>query len=338
MHGRSSAVSRDRQRALALYPDPQSPPDAADDETKVPRGYPSLECLHEIDLQRSDSEGSIACTSNHILPRPIDCTKLEHLVRDLAAAGPLPPYRPPQPPIAIRRWAPSNSPGQKLGKIVAARRELGIRQIRELPAPKVSRNGQEGWRGRTHSFKGGLLPWKGRLVDAAIREFDVDPDVSRVVMRPLTLRYRSGNGWRDYSPHLLAVRAGMPWLITCTWEQTASNQVREQDWCDFGVAAADLGLGFEVLTERYLEREPRQSNVEDIWRARFARPPSDELADRAATAVAGGTYTITTLGEALNVARRVVLTLLLYGPLRVDLDVDLASAPIALRVVREDLQ
>lgn len=324
--------TRGKAGKLAFYPAYSSLDPAEESPAKtLVSAYPSLEILDSVACPTASPITPVRKSWLRPVP-PLDRDKLEKLARDTIDAGPLPPYRPPQPSPKVRRWEPDPAPTLTRGKIKTARAELGLRGVPVLREPKVSRSGEEGWRGRTHSFKGGgMLPWKGRLVDAAIRDADVDADVDKILMRPLTLRYRTEHGWRNYSPDMLMIKRRQPWLITCHWENTANSPHLKDLWQQIGTAAADLGLGFEVLTERHIEREPRFLNVEEIWRARFDPPVDADTARRVVEAAIREPLTISKLLEAAGVTRDTILKLLLHGPLKIDLDTDIDTAVVALR-------
>jgi hypothetical protein len=159
--------------------------------------------------------------------------KLVELAREQIASGSPPPYQPPRPQPVQRRWPPVGVPDGRLGRIISARPELGIDEAADKRKPRVSRSATEGWRGRTHSLKAGeVVAWNGRLVDAEIRQADADAEVSSLVGSPLTLAYYTPRGWRHRSPHLLEIRSGVPWLIDCFWEVTASR--KEEMWRQIG--------------------------------------------------------------------------------------------------------
>lgn len=258
---------------------------------------------------------------------PIDRDGLLAMLADYAALEPLPPYKPPKPEPKLRRWPPAKSASPAPVRITHARAELGLHGVKVKPEPKVSRSGREGWRGRAHSLKSAdpSVPWKGRLVYGIIKQADADPAVSRLVASPLTIRFRDTRGKvRHFSPHLLIIRHGVPWLISCHWEKTAGTN--EDFWSAVGAACQSLSIGFEVLTERHLEQEPRASNVKRLWRAKQTSIPDAACVLNILAAAAGQEHTAASLAEALNVSQDIILRLILQRRLSIDLDADFESA------------
>lgn len=259
----------------------------------------------------------------------IDGAALEAILAEFKLREPRPAYKPPVLEPVLRCWNPLNTPPTTDARVVQARKALQIQGVKVKPEPQVSRSGREGWRGRAFSLKSGgvMVPWKGRLVYAAIKIADADASVSFLMVSPLTLGFRDSQGnWRQYSPHLLVMKSGVPTLITCHWEEEAAS--REQYWAEVGKACQSLKLGFEVLTERYLERQPTQSNMKRVWRARRTpRPEGARLAEIQDAATASQ-HTISSLAEAVSVDEDVILTLILHRHLFVDIDEDFGSAVV----------
>lgn len=180
------------------------------------------------------------------------------------------------------------------------------------------------------------MPWNGRLIEAAIREADADGDVSALVGSPLTLDYRTPLGWRQHSPHLLIVRNAVPWLITCHWEVTAAK--KDGVCAQIGTGCSSIGMGFEVLTERHLERLPRRKNVEAIWRGRFEETPPAPLIRQCLSEVQRRPVTISDLASAVPGMQPVlVYRLILDRTLSVDLDADLANTTLQPGPASSDL-
>jgi hypothetical protein len=200
-----------------------------------------------------------------------------------------------------------------------------------LKEPRVDRSAREGWRGRSYSFKaGGVVRWNGRLVEAAILEADADASVTRLVAGPLTLQYLTPLGWRTKSPDLLIMRGEEPWLVDCTWEQTATRPGQEDRWADIGVACASIGFGYEVWTELHLERRSRAKNVEAISRARTDEPCDASTRKSVLDMIEHEGASINDCVSSLSIPRSVIYRLILEGFVYVDLDAKLVEAPLAL--------
>jgi hypothetical protein len=203
--------------------------------------------------------------------------------------------------------------------------------VKELKPPRINRSALEGWRGTSYSYKADAnVNWNGRLVEGAILDADADAAVTRLLGSPLKLKYVSPTGWRERSPHLLVVRAGVPWLIDCFWEETASRPMQAERWEHIGLGCASMGLGYEVVTERHLERKQRARNVEAICRARTEDLPSIETQAAAIEVIGLGPTTLFQCCKQLDVPRSAIFRMVLEGLLAIDLDIDVEQQSLAL--------
>ena len=172
--------------------------------------------------------------------------------------------------------------------IVACHSSLAF-AFKGVPEMKPLHN-RPGW----HSYRQGRLP--SRIEGRSMRstsslQFDcmqwleIDPGTWAMCERPLRLRCRFGKAWRSHVPDLLiAGKAGLE-CIDLAYEGNAGLPENEVRWRAIGTALAAIGIGYRVLTERHIRRQPPWGNVTTVFRARHVRVP--EKAAEAAAALVG---------------------------------------------------
>lgn len=114
---------------------------------------------------------------------------------------------------------------------------------------------------------------------------EIDPGTQAMCERPLRLRCRSGEAWRSHVPDLLVARETGLECIDLAYESNAGLPENEARWRVIGTALAALGIGYRVLTERHIRRQPLRANIATVFRARHVRVPRE--ASEVAVALVG---------------------------------------------------
>jgi len=193
-----------------------------------------------------------------------------------------------------------------------------------VPEMKPLHN-RPGW----HSSRQGRLP--SRIEGRSMRstsslQFDcmqwleIDPGTWAMCERPLRLRCRFGEAWRSHMPDLLiACDAGLE-CIDLAYEGSAGLPENEVRWRVIGTALATIGIGYRVLTERHIRRQPLRGNVATVFRARHARVTQE--ATKAAAAMVGAmpALPVHELMAQIGLDANQVWSLVRQGLLAVDLE------------------
>ena len=204
-------------------------------------------------------------------------------------AGPPPIREPASPCPTERRWNAALDGANSMSRamIVACHPSLSF-AFEGVPEMKPPRN-RPGWR----SSRQGRLP--SRIEGRSIRStsslqfdcmqwFEVDPGTWAMCERPLRLRCRFGTAWRSHVPDLLVARDTGLECIDLAYEGNAGLPENEARWRAVGTALAAIGIGYRILTERHIRRQPLRGNIATVFRARHVRVPR-EAAEAAAALV-----------------------------------------------------
>ena len=85
-------------------------------------------------------------------------------------------------------------------------------------------------------------------------------------------------------PDLLVARETSLECIDLAYEGSAGLPENEVRWQAIGTALAAIGIGYRILTERHIRRQPLRGNVATVFRARHVRV-TREAAEAAAALV-----------------------------------------------------
>lgn len=149
---------------------------------------------------------------------------------------------------------------------------------------------------------------------------EVDPGTWAMCERPLRLRCRFGEAWRSHVPDLLIGREAGLECIDLAYECNAGLPETEVRWQVIGTALTAIGIGYRVLTERHIRRQPLRGNVATVFRARHARVT--RKAAEAAAALVGAVPALSAheLMEQSGLDANQVWFLVRQGLLAVDLE------------------
>lgn len=207
---------------------------------------------------------------------------LRSLLADLATTDVSSPTTlPPEPPVR-RRWIGRVEFGDASPLCDVLRRHPGLRfAFKDLPEVTVRRHRRGfGW-GIRKEFSSSVMEREmfafSSLEFDALRGLELDAHVSCFIEQPMLIRYSHDGKRRFYRPDILAVRKGSLECYEVKFETDA--RLAETRWNAIGDALASIGIGYTVVTERHLRREPRHRNVRTVFLARHARP-ARALADR----------------------------------------------------------
>ena len=212
-------------------------------------------------------------------PAP-DEIELRAFLAQALCAGPPPIREVASPHVIERRWdaAPGKADCASPAMIVACHPSLSF-VFEGVPEMKQLRN-----RPGRHSSRQGRLP--SRIEGRSMRstsslQFDcmqwleIDPGTWAMCERPLRLRCRVGEVWRSHVPDLLiAGTAGLE-CIDLAYEGNAGLPENEVRWRAVGTALVAVGIGYRILTERHIRRQPLRGNVATVFRARHVRVPRE---------------------------------------------------------------
>ena len=256
-------------------------------------------------------------------PAPSE-VELRAFLAQARCAGP-PPIREPAPSHPTERcWAaaPSRADGASPAMVVAYHPSLSF-AFEGVPEMRPLRN-RPGW----HSSRQGRLPSRieGRSMRSTsslqfdcMRWLEIDPGTWAMCERPLRLRCRVGEAWRSHVPDLLiAGKAGLE-CIDLAYEGNAGLRENEVRWRAVGAALAAIGIGYRVLTERHIRRQPLRGNVATVFRARHVRVPQ-EAAEAAALVGAMPGLSVHELMAQSGLDANQVWSLVRQGLLAVDLE------------------
>lgn len=152
--------------------------------------------------------------------------------------------------------------------------------------------------------------------------------------RPLRLRYRFGEVWRSHVPDLMVARETGLECLDLAYEGNAGLPENEIRWRAIGTALAAVGIGYRVLTERHIRRQPLRGNVATVFRARHVRVPQE--AAEAVIALVGAVPELSAheLMAQSGLDANQVWFLVPQGLLAVDLEAALLglATPVSLRL------
>jgi hypothetical protein len=204
-----------------------------------------------------------------------DVSRLDDFIQRLIESGPPPPIRAPQLEPVRRQWLPATGAATVRTPWVRSRREeLGF-MFPDIPnlVRRTAKSGL-GW-GRRKRFNSLLL---GSTLDAAsslefdvFRDLEVDPENAWFIEQPLELRYDFEGTWRTCRPDILVIRPSHVGCVEVKYEEQACRPEAEAKWEAIGIAFEALGMGYRVVTERDVRRQPRFKNVADVLARRHVR-------------------------------------------------------------------
>jgi hypothetical protein len=130
---------------------------------------------------------------------------------------------------------------------------------------------------------------------------DFDREVEWMWEQPLRLRYRMDGRPVSHVPDLLVWRAGAPEVCDVKSEERVEDRVFQAQVEATGLACAEAGIGYRVLSE-----PDRQRLVNVRWLAGFREVPADPDGERARMLSELSVATCT-IGELVSRAREPVL-------------------------------
>ncbi len=249
---------------------------------------------------------------------------LAPLVRDGA-----PPRRAPaQPAPCERSWLPAEGaiPGD-FDRVIHRRFEAAHLMPDAEDSDYKRYRGSGGWgrRKRFNSFVAGdtMLAHSSLEYDY-LRDGELDGTNLWFLEQPLKIRYRAGARTRLYTPDALVMRSSHVECVEVKFEHQAGKRDAEAKWHAVANCLLGMGIGFRVVTERHVRRQPRFANVKEVFVHRHARVDAARVAMISAHLASGGPTTASDLarqfdlqpGQVWALARRASVTLDLdAGPL-----------------------
>lgn len=259
---------------------------------------------------------------------------------DVLLARPLPPrWKAPQPDPVIRRWTPSMlRPGQvaRLPKICSRHPAIEAEEFLAYPEMIIRRMSRSPYRGiqaKFHSRKNNRTMRARALLEFKLFYLcEADPFVTGFIEQPIRLKYTDNDGnQRSHVPDLLVLREKEKVFVEVKREADAAKPHNEIRWSAIGPALAALGYTYEVLTERYIEHEPRAGTVKALFRGRKSRPECLEAIAslRAVMALNQTGIPISVLRERCpQLSIKEIYYLILRGYLSIDLNGELTPATV----------
>lgn len=187
----------------------------------------------------------------------------------------------PSRPVPVRRsWAPD--PGTPIQASNALRLrhpalDWALTEVPERNLPRSPRGSSRGFQNRVPTLKG--IPRTMRCasnVEAdALLACEYAPEVLRFVEQPFVLRYPHAGKRRWYRPDVLLQSSASLIVWEVKYELQAAAE--EERWEAIGRTLVELGLGFEVVTERHVTTSQEAETIAALHRDRHAVRPSDDV-------------------------------------------------------------
>lgn len=149
---------------------------------------------------------------------------------------------------------------------------------------------------------------------------EIDPGTRAMCERPLRLRCRFGEAWRSHVPDLLVARETGLECIDLAYEGNAGLPENEARWRTIGTALTAIGIGYRVLTDRHIRRQPLRGNVATVFRARHVRVIQKAAEAAAALVGAVPALSVHELMAQSGLDANQVWSLVRHGLLAVDLE------------------
>ncbi len=251
--------------------------------------------------------------------------ELREFLTRARCAGPLPIREPALLHPTERRWnaALDEADSASSAMIVACHPSLSF-AFEGVPEMKPLRN-RPAW----HSSRQGRLP--SRIEGRSMRstsslQFDcmqwleIDPGTRAMCERPLRLRCRFGETWRSHVPDLLVARETGLECFDLAYEGNAGLPENEVRWRTIGTALTAIGIGYRVLTDRHIRRQPLRGNVATVFRARHVRVTQKAAEAAAALVGAVPALSVHELMAQSGLDANQVWSLVRHGLLAVDLE------------------
>ena len=265
---------------------------------------------------------------------------LRLLLAPLVKYGAPPRRAPSQPAPCERSWLPGEGvvPGD-FDRVVHRRHEAAHLMPDAKDTDYKRYRGSGGW-GRRKRFSS-VVACDTMLAHSSLeydylRDCELDGSNRWFLEQPFKIKYRAGAGTRFYTPDALVVRTGHVECVEVKFEHQAGKREAEAKWHAVAECLLGMGIGFRVLTERHVRRQPRFANVKEVFVHRHARVDAARVALISAHLTNGGPTTAGDLvrrfdvqpGQVWALARRASITLDLdAGPLG-DATLVAARAPL----------
>lgn len=262
--------------------------------------------------------------------------ELDNFIRGLIEGG-LHPPRPVRQLEPIERiWLPVACSGAlRPPKIRRRRQELDFLfpGIEDLVLP--TRKSGCGW-GRKKRLSSLL---QGAAMDAAsslefdvLRDLELDPENLWFIEQPLKLAYNQDGRSRTCTPDVLVVRPGYVECVEVKYENQACLPEREATWQAIAAAFQALGMGYSVITERHVRRQPRFQNVMDVFRRRHVPIEREREAAALAWLREYGVATMGDFEQGTGLSSNEVLVLARRRSIAMDLDTAPLGSGTSVRV------
>lgn len=170
---------------------------------------------------------------------------------------------------------------------------------------------------------GGSLPFHSFLELDWLRLLDAVHEVEHFLAQPPTIEYRLDGQTRAYTADTLVIIGGAAVMVEVKFLEDATDPENLRRWPAIRDRFAAEGYGFRIVTEAFIQAEPRRSNIAFL-RSFRAWQPTPAFAFQIATALQDGAWT--TLGDLAArfadpvTARQYILGLVLRRYLAIDLE------------------
>jgi len=252
---------------------------------------------------------------------------------------------PVMPPAIPREWRPNILPRDTAPAEILRRHPAFLYGFGAIPEMKIRQAVRGANRGRFGKFSSQKMRRNIRarsdLEFDCITWMEFDPDVEAFVEQPVILRYWTENGWHRHIPDLFVRRPGnIDGFVEVKFEKMASRPDHEAKYDAIGQAVAALGYSYEVLTERYIRRQPAFETLRALLlRSRRELLPNPEEISALQHILAGGPLSLNILVErAGNLSASQVQALILRGFLRIDLDQPLRGESLVQLTGRDPIR
>jgi hypothetical protein len=168
-----------------------------------------------------------------------------------------------------------------------------------------------------------------------LRDLELDPENSWFIEQPLKLAYDHDGRSRTCTPDILVVRSNFVECLEVKYEKQACVPEREATWKAVGAAFQALGMGYSVITERHVRRQPRFRNVNDVFRRRHIVVEREREAAALAWLRLRGVATMGDFECGTGLSSNEVLALARRRSIALDLDTAILGPGTSVRVHRD---
>lgn len=237
---------------------------------------------------------------------------------------PVPTRRGPKSAIKIRRWDCPRQPSADAASFLTRRHPALCDLFPAVPEIKIGPSGRSWSRGlrcRFYSWKAqSTLRLDSTLEMDHAANCEVDPDVTRIVPHPFSIKYTLLGKERSYTPDIFTIENGKMKAGEVKMEADAARPENELRWPRIARSLNDLGIDFEVFTDASIRNSTHHQNAKLILAHRMATLPECHIRMQICEyVVASGGTNAKALMERFSLSFDVLLALTRQGFISVDI-------------------